>query len=89
MAAAEAAADEATPVDIAPNDPLLVYLQSASGVVDIVRKSWLLALVVFYVAWLEAKYALSNASRRSARMRASRWPTLSRASSSGLKPRSA
>lgn len=30
-----AAADEATPVDIAPNDPLLAYLQSANGVVDI------------------------------------------------------
>jgi serine phosphatase RsbU (regulator of sigma subunit)/anti-sigma regulatory factor (Ser/Thr protein kinase) len=28
-------AGEAAPVDIAPNDPLLAYLQSASGVVDI------------------------------------------------------
>jgi serine phosphatase RsbU (regulator of sigma subunit)/anti-sigma regulatory factor (Ser/Thr protein kinase) len=27
--------DEATPVDIAPNDPLLAYLQSASGAVDV------------------------------------------------------
>jgi serine phosphatase RsbU (regulator of sigma subunit)/anti-sigma regulatory factor (Ser/Thr protein kinase) len=30
-----AAGDEATPVDIAPNDPLLAYLQSASGAVDV------------------------------------------------------
>ncbi|TDW81793.1 serine phosphatase RsbU (regulator of sigma subunit) [Kribbella pratensis] len=30
-----AAVDEATPVDIAPNDPLLAYLQSASGAVDV------------------------------------------------------
>jgi serine phosphatase RsbU (regulator of sigma subunit)/anti-sigma regulatory factor (Ser/Thr protein kinase) len=27
--------DKATPVDIAPNDPLLAYLQSASGAVDV------------------------------------------------------
>ncbi|TDO48413.1 serine phosphatase RsbU (regulator of sigma subunit) [Kribbella sp. VKM Ac-2527] len=27
--------DEASPVDIAPNDPLLAYLQSASGAVDV------------------------------------------------------
>src|SRR4029453_10687233 len=27
--------DEATPVDIAPNDPLLAYLQSASGALDV------------------------------------------------------
>ncbi|TCO17288.1 serine phosphatase RsbU (regulator of sigma subunit) [Kribbella steppae] len=27
--------DESTPVDIAPNDPLLAYLQSASGAVDV------------------------------------------------------
>ena len=30
-----AGADEAAPIDIAPNDPLLAYLQSASGAVDI------------------------------------------------------
>ncbi|TDO56189.1 serine phosphatase RsbU (regulator of sigma subunit) [Kribbella sp. VKM Ac-2571] len=30
-----AAGDEATPVEIAPNDPLLAYLQSASGAVDV------------------------------------------------------
>jgi serine phosphatase RsbU (regulator of sigma subunit)/anti-sigma regulatory factor (Ser/Thr protein kinase) len=30
-----AGGDEATPIDIAPNDPLLAYLQSASGAVDI------------------------------------------------------
>ncbi|NIK57791.1 ATP-binding SpoIIE family protein phosphatase [Kribbella shirazensis] len=29
------AGDEAAPVDIAPNDPLLAYLQSASGAVDV------------------------------------------------------
>ena len=29
------AADEAAPIDIAPNDPLLAYLQSASGAVDV------------------------------------------------------
>ena len=29
------AADEAPPIDIAPNDPLLAYLQSASGAVDV------------------------------------------------------
>ncbi len=28
-------ADEAPPIDIAPNDPLLAYLQSASGAVDV------------------------------------------------------
>ena len=34
--AAEAApADEPAPIDIAPNDPLLAYLQSASGAVDV------------------------------------------------------
>ena len=27
--------DESTPVDIAPNDPLLAYLQSATGAVDV------------------------------------------------------
>src|SRR5881392_3456067 len=27
--------DDATPIDIAPNDPLLAYLQSASGAVDV------------------------------------------------------
>ena len=43
---------------------------SASGVADSVRKSWLLALVVFWVAWFEAKYALSHPSSRRARMRA-------------------
>jgi serine phosphatase RsbU (regulator of sigma subunit)/anti-sigma regulatory factor (Ser/Thr protein kinase) len=30
-----AAGDEAAPIDIAPNDPLLAFLQSASGAVDI------------------------------------------------------
>ena len=30
-----AAGDEAAPIDIAPNDPLLAYFQSASGAVDI------------------------------------------------------
>ena len=34
-APATAAAAEQTPVDIAPNDPLLAYFQSASGAVDI------------------------------------------------------
>src|SRR5215211_1950279 len=29
------AGDEATPIDIAPNDPLLAYLQGASGAVDV------------------------------------------------------
>ena len=32
---AEAGADEAAPIDIAPNDPLLAYLQSATGAVDV------------------------------------------------------
>ncbi len=31
----EAARDEVAPIDIAPNDPLLAYLQSASGAVDV------------------------------------------------------
>ena len=35
VAAPVAAGEEAAPVDIAPNDPLLAYLQSASGAVDI------------------------------------------------------
>ena len=35
VAAPAAAGEEAAPVDIAPNDPLLAYLQSASGAVDI------------------------------------------------------
>ncbi|MEA2134543.1 MAG: phosphoserine phosphatase RsbU/P, partial [Solirubrobacteraceae bacterium] len=30
-----AAGEEAAPIDIAPNDPLLAYLQSASGAVDV------------------------------------------------------
>src|SRR5215217_5085873 len=30
-----ASAEEAAPIDIAPNDPLLAYLQSASGAVDV------------------------------------------------------
>ena len=30
-----APADEIAPVDIAPNDPLLAYLQGASGAVDV------------------------------------------------------
>ena len=34
-AAPAAAGDEAPPIDIAPNDPLLAYLQSASGAVDV------------------------------------------------------
>jgi serine phosphatase RsbU (regulator of sigma subunit)/anti-sigma regulatory factor (Ser/Thr protein kinase) len=34
-AAQAAPADEPAPIDIAPNDPLLAYLQSASGAVDI------------------------------------------------------
>src|SRR3954466_14056627 len=34
-AAPASAGDESAPIDIAPNDPLLVYLQSASGAVDI------------------------------------------------------
>jgi serine phosphatase RsbU (regulator of sigma subunit)/anti-sigma regulatory factor (Ser/Thr protein kinase) len=34
-AAPAAPADEPAPVDIAPNDPLLAYLQSASGAVDV------------------------------------------------------
>ena len=34
-AAPAAAADEAPPIDIAPNDPLLAYLQSATGAVDV------------------------------------------------------
>ena len=34
VAEAEGTAD-VTPVDIGPNDPLLAYLQSASGVVDV------------------------------------------------------
>ncbi|MDQ3627838.1 MAG: SpoIIE family protein phosphatase [Actinomycetota bacterium] len=32
---AQTPADEVAPVDIAPNDPLLAYLQSASGAVDV------------------------------------------------------
>ena len=35
VAAPVAAGGEAAPIDIAPNDPLLAYLQSASGAVDI------------------------------------------------------
>src|SRR3954447_6595151 len=34
-AAPASAGDESAPIDIAPNDPLLVYLQSASGAVDV------------------------------------------------------
>ncbi len=34
-AAQAAPADEPAPIDIAPNDPLLAYLQSASGAVDV------------------------------------------------------
>ncbi len=34
-AAPAASGDEAAPIDIAPNDPLLAYLQSASGAVDV------------------------------------------------------
>jgi hypothetical protein len=34
-AAQAAPVDEPAPIDIAPNDPLLAYLQSASGAVDI------------------------------------------------------
>ena len=30
-----AGGDEAAPIDIAPNDPLLAFLQSASGAVDV------------------------------------------------------
>ncbi|HEX6391224.1 MAG TPA: SpoIIE family protein phosphatase, partial [Solirubrobacteraceae bacterium] len=35
VAAQAAPADEPAPIDIAPNDPLLAYLQSASGAVDV------------------------------------------------------